>query len=93
MVTKKQKEKLYLGEGRSKMKNNDSDWHLHYSLEKTKKYINKDGIQLNLSDKDNLSLLLKELIITAINLIDVNKTFEAKCFLMKNFDIKQGELK
>ena len=91
MVTEEQK--LYLGAGRSKMKNNDSDWSLHYSLEKTKKYVNKDGIQLNLNNRDNLSLLLKEVVLAAIRLIDANKTFEAKCFLMKNFDIKQGELK
>tara|TARA_Y100001938_G_C7990170_1_gene379059 strand:+ start:471 stop:743 length:273 start_codon:yes stop_codon:yes gene_type:complete len=82
-----------LGAGRKLMKNNDSDWHLHYALQETDKYKNKDGIQLNLNDKDSFSLLLKEITLEAIKLIDANKKFEAKCFLMKNFDINQGELK
>ena len=86
-------DKKRLGLGRSKMKNNDSDWHLYYALENTKKYVNKDGVQLNLNYKDNLSLLLKEIVIQTIQLIKADRKFEAKCFLMKNFDIKQGELK
>ena len=47
-------DKKRLGLGRSKMKNNDSDWHLHYALENTKKYVNKDGVQLNLNNKDKI---------------------------------------
>ena len=81
------------GAGRSLMKNNYSNWHLHYSLEKTKKYKNELGIELNLNDNDTTSILIKQIIKKAIRMVENGKKIELKCFLMKNFDIKIGEIK
>ena len=81
------------GAGRSLMKNNYSNWHLHYSLEKTKKYKNEFGIELNLNDNDTTSILIKQIVREAIKMVENSEKIELKCFLMKNFDIKIGEIK
>tara|TARA_A100001515_G_scaffold40622_1_gene31926 strand:+ start:259 stop:531 length:273 start_codon:yes stop_codon:yes gene_type:complete len=82
-----------LGYGRQAMKNNDSNWSLHYKLSKIKKYKNNSGIELNLNNKDTTSLLIKEIIKKAIKMIGKEEKEDIKCFLIKNFDIQIGEIK
>ena len=93
MEVKNEKDKFYLGLGRSQMKNNDADWALHCSLNSQKKYKNGNGIELNLNNNDSLSLLIKEIIKESILLLEDREYKKLKVFLMKNFDLKIGDLK
>ena len=67
------------------------------------KYKNKDGIELSFTGKDDVTLLVKEVIGEAIRILNrddssrknivlgIDNTLEAIKFLEKNFDIGDGD--
>ena len=61
------------------------------NIHRTMKYKNKNGIELNYTQRNNIHTdLVKEVITEACKLISGGRYTEARLFLEENFDLENG---